>query len=410
MAGMSDTPDGTPAGPDDINSRLAEIAAELASEARFKEPSAAERARARVTAVGPAAKQVRRRFGQLGRFGRRRAHKAEELRRPAASAGAPAPPPQPRQSRRARRAASRPVPDRGYADATTPSVLRSVITVVILVALLVGVSIGLRYLFRHFGAPAAPRPAASDTPTTTASTPPPFTASTAFMDSHAEFFANNGLGIVPPTPLRTGPFTAGQVGSAYATVKQLLIASNVTPAALHGNLTAFGRLLTHEQRIGLDTLPPAPAAPPKGAVASRAWFTVLAPRTGLVGDVIKVTGQPMTAAAGHERGRTVLQIQANYIFVYPVQQATDQHSRVRVAVRVLATVLFARWDDPHGPLEPWVSAMTTYDFNVQCGTYDGLVHPEFADLGPGTIQPGGGPVDPYDLSDPAVSCYPRAAT
>ncbi len=68
MAGTSDTPDGTPAGPDDINSRLAEIAAELASEARFKEPSAAERARARVTAVRPAAKEV-----APARFGRRRA-------------------------------------------------------------------------------------------------------------------------------------------------------------------------------------------------------------------------------------------------------------------------------------------------------------------------------------------------
>src|ERR1700689_780087 len=46
MAGTSDTPEGSPMGPDDINSRLAEIAAELASEAKFKEPSAAERARA----------------------------------------------------------------------------------------------------------------------------------------------------------------------------------------------------------------------------------------------------------------------------------------------------------------------------------------------------------------------------
>jgi hypothetical protein len=406
MAGRSDTPDGTPAGPDDINSRLAEIAAELASEARFKEPSAAERARARVTAVRPAAQEVRRRFGR-----RRRLRKAEELRRPVDSAGAPAPPRQPRQSRWARRAASRAVPDRGYSDATMPSVARSVTTIVIIVALLVGVSIGGRYLFRHFGAASAPRQTTSTTPTIKASaSPPPFTASDAFAGSGAAIYANGAQGIVPGATAPAGPFTARQVVSAYATVKQLLIASNLLPAALHGDFTAFGRLLTRQQRIALFALPAAPAAQPKGAIASRAWFTVFVPGTGPVGDMIKVNGAQMIAAAIRQGGHTVLRIQANYIFVYPVQRDTDQHSRVRVAVRVLATVLFARWDDPHGPLEPWVSAMTTHDFNVHCGTYDGLVHPEFADPAPGTIQPGAGPIDPYNLLNPALSCYPRAAT
>ena len=47
MAGTGDKPEDSPMEPDDINSRLAEIAAELASEARFKEPSAAERAATR---------------------------------------------------------------------------------------------------------------------------------------------------------------------------------------------------------------------------------------------------------------------------------------------------------------------------------------------------------------------------
>jgi hypothetical protein len=406
MAGRSDTPDGTPAGPDDINSRLAEIAAELASEARFKEPSAAERARARVTAVRPAAKQVRRRFGR--RWAQR---KAEELRRPVDSAGIPAPPRPPRQSRRARHAASRAVPDRGYADATMPSVRRSVITIVIIVGLLVGVSVGGRYLFRHFGATPGSRQSAGPTPTVkTSPPPPPFSATDPFEGSAAEFYPNGAQGIVAGATARTGPFTASQVASAYATVKDLLIASNLTPAALHGDVTAFGQLLTRQQRTALFSLPANPAAQPPRAIASRAWFTEFASGTGPVGAVIKVNGEPMTAAAIRQGGRTVLRIQANDLFVYPVQHETDQHSRVRVAVRVLATVLFARWDDPHGPLEPWVSAMTTYDFNVQCGIYGGLVHPEFADLPPRAIQPGAGPVDPYNLLDPAVSCYQRAAT
>ena len=150
MASAGDT--GSPEGPGDINDRLAEIAAELASEARFKEPSAAERARARAAAARHSAKT-----GRTGRLRQWRARKkAAELRRPVEGGSAilkPAPPqPTARQIRRASRAA-RPVADRGYTDTTEyPSVARSIIAVIVIVILLVGVSIGLRYLFRHYGA------------------------------------------------------------------------------------------------------------------------------------------------------------------------------------------------------------------------------------------------------------------
>lgn len=146
---------GSPEGPDDINNRLAEIAAELAAEARFKEPSAAERARARVTAARAAGKAGRaRRLRQVRGWRSRR--KATELRKPVDGVGAPLksvppPPPTARQVRRARRAAARAAtPDRGYADSSGyPSVARSIISVVIIVALLIGVSIGLHYAFHH---------------------------------------------------------------------------------------------------------------------------------------------------------------------------------------------------------------------------------------------------------------------
>ena len=151
MAGTGDT--GSPEGPGDINDRLAEIAAELASEAQFKEPSAAERARARVTAG--------RHAGKPGRTGRlrqwRSRKKAAELRKPVEGGTAilRPPPPQPtaRQVRRASHAA-RPVADRGYTDSSEyPSVTRSIIAVIIIVALLIGVSIGLRYVFDHHSSP-----------------------------------------------------------------------------------------------------------------------------------------------------------------------------------------------------------------------------------------------------------------
>ncbi len=178
MAGTSETPEGSPASPDDINSRLAEIAAELASEARFKEPSAAERARAQVTAVGPAARPERR--GPLRRWRSRRARRtAEELRSPVRPAGAPAPAPPRPPSRMARRAARRQaVPDRGYADATMPSRLRSGTTIVIIMVLLIGVSVGLRYAIRHY-IPAAASRGARDTPTAGPTAPPSATPTVA---------------------------------------------------------------------------------------------------------------------------------------------------------------------------------------------------------------------------------------
>jgi hypothetical protein len=157
MAGTGGT--GSPESPDDINNRLAEIAAELAKEARFKEPSAAERAKARVTAARPSGKSAR--SGPLRRLRARR--KMAELLKPVDGSAIPAPPPKPptaRQVRRARRAArpaaDRPFADRGYADASDyPSVARSVIAVLIIVALLVGAVIGLRYVFRHYGSTGA---------------------------------------------------------------------------------------------------------------------------------------------------------------------------------------------------------------------------------------------------------------
>jgi hypothetical protein len=128
MAVTGGDPGDVPTDPDDINSRLAEIAAELTATARFTEPSAADRARVPVgpAGAGPASGPIQR---------RRKRRLAAELRQPVQSAsrsGAPAPR-QPWRRRAARLSPSRalarwayrrrsarpePTPDRGYA---TPS-------------------------------------------------------------------------------------------------------------------------------------------------------------------------------------------------------------------------------------------------------------------------------------------------
>jgi len=117
----------------------------------------------------------------------------------------------------------------------------------------------------------------------------------------------------------------------------------------------------------------------------------------VVGSIVKVQGRPMTAKVVTVHQHPALQIYADYIFVYAVQQPGVAASRLRIVAQDYATVQFAQWDDPGGKLEPWV-----YDFgasyaDAQCGTTDGLVHPAFPAVGPGRVAPSGPKVNPYHL-------------
>ena len=430
MAGTSETPEDSPASPDDINSRLAEIAAELASEARFKEPSAAERARARVTAVRAPAKP-KRRSGPLGHWRARRARsKAEELRAPLRPAGAPEPAPQPRPSRLARRAAARAsVPDRGYADLTMPSRLRSGTTIVIIMVLLIGVSIGLRYLIRHYAtAPARPlthdrqTSAPSITPT---ATPRPSAAAAAgfnpadpFAGTPAAGYLNGASGIIMPVARKVGQFSAAQVTAAYTTTTKLLIAGYLNPQTLAGvPPTAFAHLLATSERTSfLRDLNLIGVQPDGAQRSSRAWVTSFAPgTTKLAGDVIKVHGQ-MTAATARDRGQTVLRIHTDYLFVYPVEPpgATATAAGMRIVTRVYMNVDFAPWNQPaSSQLVPYVQSIRGGPAGSQCSQQDGYVHPAFA-VSPGpSLQPAGQPVTPYDQRTPpppAGECEPTTGT
>jgi hypothetical protein len=429
MAGTSETPEDSPASPDDINSRLAEIAAELASEARFKEPSAAERARARVTAVRPPAKL--KRSGPLGRWRARRARlKAEELRAPLRPAGAPPPPPPPpRPSRLARRAAARaPVPDRGYADAEMPSRLRSGTTIVIIMVLLIGVSIGLRYLIRHY-ANAPAHPARQDSTTqvrsiTPTASPSPSAAAAAsfnpadpFGGSPAAFYLNGASGIIPPTASKVGQFPATEVAAAFTTTRKLLIAGYLDQPTLTAHRpTAFANLLaTSERTWFLRNLNQMGVLPSGAQRSSRAWVTSFAPGTTLlVGGIIKVHGQ-MTATTARDRGRTVLRIHADYLFVYPVEpRGAAAAAGMRIVTRVYMNVDFAPWNQPaSSQLVPYVQSIRGGPAGSQCSQQDGYVHPAFA-LSPGpSLQPAGQPVNPYDQSippPPAGECVPTTGT
>ncbi len=414
MGGTGPPPDSSSSNSDDINDRLAEIAAELASEAKFKEPTAAERARAGVQPIGGAAP---RKLGGGPMRRRRNKRLAAELRKPVQDLGGqttPAPRPTKARGRAAGSAAQRagawPTPDRGYATPTRrPGPGRSVLTLVLVLAVLFGLSVGLRKLLHHS---ASGKPGATSGASTLASSPTPssplqtpaFTAADPFAGSPAAPYADGAAGIVLPTAHAVGAYTSTQVASAYATVKQLLVAADLNLPTLYGyKPTAFGSLLISQQRSYFYAHLTKPVRPKKGQPwLTRTWVTSFAPGTQLVGTVIKVHGDPMTATVVNVNHHPALQIYANYLFVYAVEQQGQPDSRLRIVAHETAIVQFAQWYDPGGSLQPWIYTMGASYADAQCGTTDGFVHPAFPLLGPGKVRPSGAPIDPYNLAQPQL--------
>jgi hypothetical protein len=340
-----------PPGGGDINDRLDEIAAELAREAKFKELSAAERAR--------------------------RAKAAQK---------------------RSQRPKNRPD---GAASRGRHGRAASLIVTLVVLAVLIGGAFGVSRL--HLGAhstantdntPATSKSTATPRPTVA---PPAFTLSDPFAGSPAEGFADGTAGIVIPAAHRVGSYSASQVRAAYATVKKLLIAGHLNSTVLGGGSPrAFARLLIPSERSWFDRNLNRPGR--HGDIrSSRGWVTSFYPgSTVLVGNVIKVHGF-MTAAAALSRKTPVLRIHADYLFVYPIEQANGPPStRMRIVARTVLTVEFATWTDPGGSLEPWIASALGGPAGILCGIDDGFVHPAFPGGQPSTVTPSGKPINPYD--------------
>ncbi|HEY2507548.1 MAG TPA: hypothetical protein VGI58_13625 [Streptosporangiaceae bacterium] len=357
--------------PDDINSRLDEIAAELAAESQFKEPSAAERARQ--LRPGPSGKPVRG----------RNAAKAAMLRQPVASRS---------EARAAKAKSSRPRQRKRKPDSRT---VRRRVTATLVAAVVVA-AVPYWVAKTHSNGRSAPRPS------TPAARQPPFELADPFAGSPAETFADGADGIVAPavrTPV--GRYTVAEVQSAYAVVRQLLIAANLDPATLAGGRpAAFLRLLTAQQRASVERdLRKTGLAKDGTELSSRSWVTSFAPgTTTLVGSIIKVHGS-MRATTAVDDGTHALRIKADYLFVYPVQQAHGPAStRLRIVQRRLVTFDFATWDNPGGALEPWLKDVSGDTANASCDATDGYVHPLFPAGPEPRTRPSGKPIDPYNQS------------
>jgi hypothetical protein len=371
--GSGGGPDGPPDA-SDINNRLAEIAAELAREAKFKELSAAERAR--------------------------KARAAQSRSR--------------RTKDRPRSAPRRPTSPGRRGRAASLTITLGVI------AALIAAAFGLSRL--HLAGHSAANP--DNTPVTSGATPTGlptaqpalFNPADPFAGSPAASYADGAAGILIPTAHAVGGYSATQVRAAYATVRKILIAGHLNRTVLAGGSpAAFARLLIPQQRSWFDRNLDKQGLGRRGyARSTRTWLTAFAPgTTDLIGPVIKVHGR-MTAAARGAGNSRVLSIRADYLFVYPIQQAGGAAStRMRVVARTVLTVHFATWNDPGGSLEPWLWGVSGGPAGVLCGINDGFVHPAFPGGPQSPVQPSGAPVNPYDQSIPPSTqrgCQPTTGT
>ncbi len=226
-----------------------------------------------------------------------------------------------------------------------------------------------------------------------------------FLGTPANDWADGAAGIVAPPAEPVGGFTAAQVAAAYATTGELVAAASLdTQTLLGGQPAALERLLTARQRATFTAGLGAHGVSKDGRpLSTRSWVASFAPGTAQFdGGVIKVSGT-MDAVAVTESGRQVLRVEVSYSFVYAVEPPHDTTDWSRVVTRQYGSVDFARWDDPHGALEPWDKTVVDPLSGVACGPADGYIHPAYPSNGSITAQQSRLVIRPYSRALPAAS-------
>ena len=355
--------DSGPADAGDEDPLLREFNEILTTEAQFKEPSAAERAR------------------KPGWRARRRL------------------------ARDTRRAARARQPGRHHNLVTT------LLTVVVLLVV-AGAWIGVARLIRP-GAAGTPSPPPPPAPTATAAQPPAAPPADPFAGSPAAGFADGAAGIVPPAPHAVGGYSRAQVRRAYQATQSLLTAADLNQATLLGGKPgAFaGLLISRQRRMFTSHLARTGRTKRGDSRSTRGWVASFAPGSvQFAGNVIKVHGTMRAGAATSPGPAHVLRVTVDYLFVYAVQRPGAPSTRTRVVLRDTGHVDFGHWDSPSGPLQPWWG-VTANVAGVQCASTDGYLHPGFRQGPAGRVRPSGAPVDPYDQSaPPPTTCRPVTRT
>lgn len=236
-----------------------------------------------------------------------------------------------------------------------------------------------------------------------------------FTGTPADRWANGAAGIALPAAGPVGSFNAAQVRLAYEKTRALLVAADLDrPTLLGGQPTAFMSLLISKQRTGFaDGLDKTGVNKQGSPVSTRRLIMSFAPGgTQLIGSAIRVRGTMRAHAATVSGGYKVLDVDADYIFVYPVQPPHQPTHWMRVVNQTSWTVMFGNWAGGATSFEPWVEFNGVFVSGVECGSKDGYVHPGYPVSQGGTsASPSGSPVDPYVIGNSEVAgCKPTTGT
>ncbi|RFU43149.1 hypothetical protein DZF91_02865, partial [Actinomadura logoneensis] len=211
-------------------------------------------------------------------------------------------------------------------------------------------------------------------PTPTA-TPP----SDPFAGSPAAAYEDGEAGLAMPAAKATSDLTRTEVEAAYARIKRILVAADLTPATVY---------------LG-DTRPLEGALDPgqaKGLASRRAWMNAFAPGSVVAATpVVKVHGTVTPSPS-----KDGMSVKTDHNFVYAVHPPKRPDRVQRVVVRRTVTFTVTRRD---GEVGVWVSRIGRSAAPVPCSSRGDWIRPTF----PG--DPGGGDStgrleDPYDLSRP----------
>jgi hypothetical protein len=335
---------------DDIGRQLRELTEGRADSARYREPSAAERAKA----AGQAREQGKKQAREARRRDRRMARR---------SGG----------RRRAARAVSW--------------------TIAIVVLAVAGLLSWLHYAPGTGGTVSNLNPATAGPP------------ADPFAGTPAGQWADGAAGIVIPAAKPVGPFSAAQVGAAYAVTKRLLIAETLDKQTLAGGApTAFADLLTPSARSQfLSGLNVRGAYRTGQSRSSRSYVESFAPGTAeLIGQVIKVKAS-MRAQTYRQSGMLVLAVNVSELATYPIERPGDPSTWMRVVADVYGFFSFAHWDNQSGSLQPWEQTIVA-NSGVQCPMTDGWLHPAYPSLRavPAPGHDGGSPYTPVSAAPGAL--------
>jgi hypothetical protein len=226
-----------------------------------------------------------------------------------------------------------------------------------------------------------------------------------FASTPAQNWADGAAGIVVPAAKPVGQFTAAQVAAAYQTTRKLLIAADLDKSTLLGGApTTFADLLISQERTQfLAGLNERGVTKDGSPFSTRSWVTSFAPgSTELIGSVIKVRGTMSAKSARVSSTDTVqLVITVNYVFAYAIEPPDTPADWMRLVTHQHGDIDFEPWPYLGDPLQPWDSTAISVA-GALCGTTDGYLHPQYPNKSaPGANPAPSGPaVNPYSFATP----------